>query len=126
MTEDMFYSMSYIRQMAEIAGEVLRIVRRGLKERIKENKDYKGEPQVIEHLFDMIKCDPKNAERLPEIKKAECGYLAYMNDEPNAPTDKELSEYWNCCVQAYVSEIEMDELHSVSRFSGRGFFIPKK
>lgn len=105
-----FFSMSFNRQMSEFQGEINRIIKRNKKEKIKQDKSYKGEPQVIENLFKLIKSDPKNHKLLKEIEKAEKDYEAYMKDEPEAPSEEELSQYWESYVQAYCMELENEEL----------------
>ena len=108
--EQCWFSRSFLSQMSEIEGEIRRVLRDKEKlERIRNNLDYRGEPQVIQHVFDIIKRDPKNAALLREVDLAERETYAFLRGESDAPSAKYMEEYWNKYLQAYIAETEQKD-----------------
>ena len=105
--QEIWFNESFNRQMAEIQGEVDRILStEGKLDQIRNDKDYRGEPQVIRHLFEIIKKDPKNQDRLSKICKAEEELFAFLNGNDNAPAEEEIRRYWDGFLAAYIDEIQ--------------------
>ena len=96
---------SFNRQMSEIAGEVIRLLKRN--KIIKDNNGYIGEDKVIKHLFELMKDDPKNKDKMQLIEYAENNYLAYMNDQCDAPTADQLIAFWTGYIEAYIDEVNI-------------------
>ena len=104
--QEIWHKESFNRQMAEIQGEVDRILSsEGKLNQIRRDTDYQGEPQAIRHLFGIIKQDPKNKGRLSEICKAEEELFAFLNGNDNAPAEEEIRRYWDGFLVAYLDEI---------------------
>lgn len=104
MNKNTFCTFTFNRQMSEIAGEVIRLLKRS-----KKDHSYIGEAEVIEHLFNFMKDDPKNdnKDKMQLIEYAENNYLAYMNDQCDAPTADQLIEFWTGYIEAYIDEINI-------------------
>lgn len=99
---------SFAHQMAEIGGEVSRVIRRkGKLENIRNHVDYIGEPQVIRHIFEQIRKDPKNLQRLEEIQQAEQMTCAFLAGTVDAPSQEEMLLYWEQYLEAYLEELEV-------------------
>lgn len=106
-----WFSKSFLFQMAQIDSEMERIFRNNTKlERIRANRDYVGEPQVIQHIFEWIKRDPKNVALLREIQSAEWETAAFLVGAPNAPALDEIRAYWNGYTQSYMAELEQRDV----------------
>lgn len=102
-----WFSKSFLFQMAEIDGEMERVFRDKAKlERIRTDRNYVGEPQVIQRVFAIIKRDPKNTPLLREIERAERETVAFLSGAPDAPTLEDMRAYWNNYAQAYIAELE--------------------
>lgn len=107
---EIWFSSSFNRQMADIQGEVSRLLNtNGKLEEIRNNKEYQGEPQVIRHVFEIIKMDPKNKERVPEIQKAENELFDFLDGKEGLVSEEKIREYWDGFLQAYIDEITEDE-----------------
>ncbi len=105
VSEQTCFSKSFAYHMAEIGGEINRILKREKKlERIQNNLDYIGEPQVIRHIFEMMKKNPENMVFMAEIEQAERKTFAFLSGEPDAPTAREMDDYWRKHLQAYITE----------------------
>lgn len=108
MNKNTFCKFSFNRQMSEIAGEVIRLLKRS--KIIKDNNCYIGEYKVIRHLFKLMKDDPKNKDnkdKMQLIEYAENNYLAYMNDQCDAPTADQLIAFWTGYIEAYIDEVNI-------------------
>lgn len=117
-TEQFWFSRSFISQMTEIEGEMERILRdEGRLERIRNDRDYVGEPQVIQRVFEIVKRDPKNAALLREVERAEKETVAFLSGEPDAPTAEEMRNYWGKYLQAYLAELEQKEAKTPEKSS---------
>lgn len=105
-----FFPMSFNEQMAQIDTEIDRIITHGSRSKISEmGREAYGEPgcaSSIKLLFDIIKADLKNEAMMDEICKAERDFTAYLFDEPNAPSEQEISAYWKKNFDAYIAEIQ--------------------
>ena len=105
-----WFQMSFARQMAEIEGEISRVLRDKKKlERIRRDMDYQGEPQIIRHIFGYIKKDPRNTERLEEVVRAEELTYAFLAGAPGAPSQEEIGALWARYMNAYLQELEGSE-----------------
>ncbi len=101
-------SKSFNAHMAEIQGEIDRILKHPERlEKIRNNPDYFGEPQVIHNLFLRIKRDPKSAEHCQEVIKAEEMTHAFLCGDLDAPSVDELRAFWDSYLEAYISEQEV-------------------
>jgi len=105
MNKNTFCKFSFNRQMSEIAGEVIRLLKRS--KIIKDNNGYIGEDKVIKHLFELMKDDSKNKDKMKIIEYAEYNYLAYMNDQCDAPTADQLIVFWTGYIEAYIDEVNI-------------------
>lgn len=105
--EERWYTKSFAEQMATIECEISRVLRtKGILEKIRNDLNYIGEPQTIQHTFEIIKKDPKNVDRLGEIERAEKETFAFLSGEDNAPTAEEMKLYWDQYIQAYMDELQ--------------------
>ena len=102
MNKNTFCTFTFNRQMSEIAGEVIRLLKRS-----KKDHSYIGEDKVIKHLFELMKDDSKNKDKMQLIEYAENNYLAYMNDQCDAPTADRLIAFWTGYIEAYIDEINI-------------------
>jgi len=103
-------SRSFASQMAEIGGELERMLsRKGKLEQIRADRDYVGEPQVIQRIFASIKEDPKNTAFLQEVTRAEQETFAFLSGAPNAPSITDVRKYWDNYLQAYLAELEQND-----------------
>lgn len=104
-----WFSKSFNEQMSWIDEEVDNIIKH-LKNRIQERgRAAYGEPgyaYAVKQMFDIIKADPKNRALMREIRQAERELIAFLYDEPNAPSEQEISAYWRKYFDAYIAEIE--------------------
>lgn len=104
------FRWTFLFQMVNIGGEMLRILRNREKlERIRSDMDYVGEPQIIQGMFETVKKDPKNIALFREIKRAEEETFAFLSGAPDAPTAEEVKEYWSRYDQAYIEELEQKD-----------------
>lgn len=78
----------------------------GIQEQGKEAYGKAGYTHAINRLFEIVKADPKNKALLCEINKAEEELKAFLYDESGALSEKEIFEYWNNYLRAYVAELE--------------------
>ena len=57
-----------------------------------------------------MKDDPKNKDnkdKMQLIEYAENNYLAYMNDQCDAPTADQLIAFWTGYIEAYIDEVNI-------------------
>lgn len=100
------FARSFTEQMVEIEGEIGHVIRDdGKLDRIRNDKNYVGEPQTIQRVFEIIKRDPKNIALLREVERAEKETYAFLSGAPDAPSKEEMSEYWGKYMQAYTCEL---------------------
>ena len=105
-----WFAKTFLHQMAEIQGEMARVLKDKKKlEIIRTNYKYKGEPQIIQHVFNVIKKDPKNIPLRREIDLAEKETFAFLTGEKDAPSEQYMTEYWQKYLQAYMVEIEQKD-----------------
>lgn len=89
--------------MAKIDAELCRIIRDERKlEKIRHDIGYRGEPQVIGHIFSYIKKGPKNIERLAEVEQAEKLTFAFLSGAPDALPKDEIAKYWGKYLAEYM------------------------
>lgn len=106
VSEQTCFTKSFAYHMAEIGGEINRILKSEKKlERIQNSLGYIGEPQVIRHIFEMMKKNPENMVFMAEIEQAERKTFAFLSGEPDAPTAREMNDYWRKYLQAYITEL---------------------
>ena len=105
-----WFSKSFNEQMAWIDEEINNIIKHDSKKGIQERgREAYGEPGCaasIKSLFEIIKADSKNRALMREICQAERELIAFLYDEPNAPSEQEISAYWRKYFDAYIAEIE--------------------
>lgn len=104
--EAWWFAVSFTRQMAEIAGEMDRVFRDDKRlERIRQDRGYQGEPQVIRHIFQRIRMDPKNAGRQEEVARAEEQTYAFLAGASGALPKEEIAALWEGYMNAYLQEL---------------------
>ena len=107
-SDKQWFSKSFSFQMANIDCELQRIFRDETKlERIRTDRDYVGEPQVIQHVFEIVKRDPKNVPLLREVERAEQELFSFLSGASDAPAPEDIRVYWSKYSQAYMSEMEL-------------------
>ncbi len=89
--------------MTEISGEILRIIRQGRMELVRDPQ-YIGEPQMVQKIFRIIKHDPQNFMRLSEIEAAENKTANFLSG--GATTAEEMTILWNKYLNDYLEELE--------------------
>jgi hypothetical protein len=114
-----YFPRTFNEQMGWIGAEIEQIIKHNerfhSKERIKEQgKSAYGEDgytQLINRLFEIIKADPKNKALHREVIRAEEELKAFLYDDPGALSEKEILEYWNAYLCAYMAELEAHPMH---------------
>lgn len=102
--EKIWFSKSFSHQMAEISGEILRIIRRQGRIELVRDPKYIGEPQLIQKKFWIIKHDPQNLLHLDEIEVAENKTANFLSG--GTTTAEEMTLLWNKYLQDYLDELE--------------------
>lgn len=115
MDKKIYYSHSFIEQMAWVDEEVEKILKYKYKKDIQaqgRNAYHEGGyTRAISRLFRIIESDPKNQALLSEIRRAESQLIAFLYDESNVLSEREIYEYWNAYLQSYVAELEAHPMH---------------
>lgn len=78
----------------------------GIQEKGKDAYGEVGYTHTIKRLFEIINADPKNKALLREVNRAEEELIAFLYDDPGTLSEKEIFEYWNNYMWAYVAELE--------------------
>lgn len=112
--KQIYFTKTFNEQMAWIDEEVEHIIKyndahklkEGIQEQGKEAYGEAGYTHAISRLFEIVKADPKNKALLREVNRAEDELKAFLYDEPGALSEKEIFEYWNSYLWAYVTELE--------------------
>jgi len=111
---DFWREMSFVKQMAELGGEIdfmLRHIERfDIKNKIQAaGKSKYGEQGSWTHticiLFERIKNDPKNINQIDILNTAETELLAYLFDEPGAPSTEDIKAFWDGYMWKYAEEL---------------------
>ena len=105
-----WFAKSFAAQMAEISGELGRVLRNPDKlNRIRTDSNYIGEPQTIQRVFEIIKRDPKNAELLQEVERVERETFSFLCGTPQAPSLEHMRGYWNKWFETWMDELEQND-----------------
>lgn len=107
-----WFSITFLTQMVEIEGVMEHIFGDENKlESIRSDRDYLGEPQSIQRVFDIIKSDPKNIALRREIDLAERETYDFLRGAANAPSETYMKEYWSNYLQAWI--VEQQQIHEI-------------
>lgn len=117
--KEIYFPRSFNEQMTWIDEEVERIIKynktRQTKKKIQEQGKAAygqiGYTHAINRMFEIIKVDPKNKALIREVNRAEQELIAFLYDEPDALSEKEIFTYWNNYMWAYVAELESQHVH---------------
>lgn len=107
--QHIFKKETFVQQMSEINGEISRVLRSREKlEAIRSDPKYRGEPQIIRMIFDVIKSildENIDRDRLEEVERAEELTLKFLWGSPDAPSSEELAAFW----EKYIEDLTTKE-----------------
>lgn len=98
---------SFNYQMSWIDETVTHMIKHNLKPKImaegREAYGQKGYTHALNRIFNVIKNDPKNRERIDEVAEAEQALKDYLYD--GAYSDEEMLSYWRIYTENYINEL---------------------
>ena len=104
---DFWFRASLNCQMANVQGEIARILStESVLDRIRREKDFRGPAEAAFNMLEIIKIDPKNLNRLPEILAAERNLRLFLYGGESAPSQEKIKEYWDSWLNAYIDELK--------------------